>query len=234
MVALVGIAVGVAMVQSPGFFSPINAWMKSISPWPGQNLVIGGDWNWLIMIIIGAVGLALLTILVIIPHLKANKINTSELKDQIFKKSWNWWVAGIGIGLVGVLTFGMSVILTNGGSNAVLGITGYWAGVLNGLTDLTPFNWGVFMVVGIIIGSFIAAKIAGEWKMRLPKDGWTIVKQLGGGLMMGIGAAFAMGCNIGNLLSGVPQLSVGSMIASAGIILGCWLMTYLLFMRDKD
>lgn len=230
LVALIGIAIGVVMVQL-GFFTEINGFMKSVTP--GQDLVIGGDFSWIIMIIVGAVGLGLLTIFVIVPHLKENKIETSELKDSIFKKPWNWWVAGIGVGLVACLTLGMTAILAPG-KTAVLGITGYWANALRAVIGNTPLVWGTFMVVGIIIGSFIAAKIAGEWKMRLPKDGWTIVKQLGGGLLMGVGATFAMGCNIGNLLSGVPQLSIGSMVASGGIILGCWIMTYLLFMRDKD
>ena len=229
MVALVGIAIGVVMVQL-GFFKEINAFMKALTP--AQDLVIGGDFNWIVMLIVGSIGIALLAIFVIVPAIKDKK-DDLDIKEAIFKKPWNWWVAGICVGLVGCLTLGMTAILAPGGT-AVLGITGYWANALRAITYLTPLIWGTFMVVGIIIGAFIASKIAGEWKMRLPKDGWTIVKQLLGGLMMGVGGAFAMGCNIGNLLSGVPQLSIGSMVASGGIILGCWLMTYLLFMRDSD
>ena len=63
-------------------------------------------------------------------------------------------------------------------------------------------------------------------------DGKTILTQLIGGIMMGVGAAFAGGCNIGNMLSGVAVLAVGSLLVTVFIALGCWVMTYLLFMRD--
>ena len=48
---------------------------------------------------------------------------------------------------------------------------------------------------------------------------------------MGVGAIIALGCNIGNILSGFPLLSLGSLLAGAFIILGCWFMAYLMFMR---
>jgi hypothetical protein len=50
---------------------------------------------------------------------------------------------------------------------------------------------------------------------------------------MGGGAVLAAGCNIGNILSGWAQLSIGSLVAGVFIILGNWLMTYLLFMRGE-
>ena len=51
---------------------------------------------------------------------------------------------------------------------------------------------------------------------------------------MGFGAVTAAGCNITNVLGGVPQLSIHSIVDAACIMLGCWLMTYLLFMRGED
>ena len=52
---------------------------------------------------------------------------------------------------------------------------------------------------------------------------------------MGFGAVTAMGCNITNILGGVPQLSLHSIITGACIMFGSWIMAYLLFMRgDKE
>ena len=51
--------------------------------------------------------------------------------------------------------------------------------------------------------------------------------------MMGFGAVMAGGCNIGNFLSGVPMLSIGSILASVCIVAGAWLITYILFMREE-
>jgi len=48
---------------------------------------------------------------------------------------------------------------------------------------------------------------------------------------MGFGAVTAMGCNITNILGGVPQLSLHSIITGACIMFGSWIMAYLLFMR---
>ena len=88
-------------------------------------------------------------------------------------------------------------------------------------------------MIGVILGALIASLIAGEFKLRTPREGKTLLLQFVGGFIMGFGAVTAMGCNIGNLLSGIPQLSVGSIVASVGIVLGCWLMAFLLF-REKD
>jgi hypothetical protein len=88
--------------------------------------------------------------------------------------------------------------------------------------------------MGLVLGSFISALIAGEFKLRIPKDGKTLLIQLIGGVLMGFGAVTAAGCNITNVLGGVPQLSIHSIVVGVFILLGCWIMTYLLFMRKED
>ncbi|NIO07938.1 MAG: YeeE/YedE family protein, partial [Deltaproteobacteria bacterium] len=47
----------------------------------------------------------------------------------------------------------------------------------------------------------------------------------------GIGAVIAMGCNIGNSLTGLSTLSLTSLTATLFLILGTWSGTYLFFMR---
>ena len=42
------------------------------------------------------------------------------------------------------------------------------------------------------------------------------------GALMGIGGVTAMGCTVGQGLSGVSTLSLGSMVALAGILAGAW------------
>ena len=44
-----------------------------------------------------------------------------------------------------------------------------------------------------------------------------------GGILMGVGGALAMGCSVGQGLTGLSTLSYVSMIAFAGILLGAWL-----------
>src|SRR5699024_2253574 len=78
------------------------------------------------------------------------------------------------------------------------------------------------LVLGILIGSFIAAKASGEFRIRVP-DQATIIKSIFGGIGMGVGAAIAGGCTVGNAMVSTAQfeyqgwVSMVFMIAGAGI-----------------
>ena len=48
---------------------------------------------------------------------------------------------------------------------------------------------------------------------------------------MGVGAQIAGGCNIGHSLTGLSVLSVASAVTTISILLGAWVMAYLLFIR---
>lgn len=79
----------------------------------------------------------------------------------------------------------------------------YWSGSI-GLLDRSIFSDATsVMNIGIMIGAFAAASLAGRFapKFRLPSR--EIVLALIGGLMMGYGARLAYGCNIGAYLGGV-------------------------------
>jgi hypothetical protein len=91
-------------------------------------------------------------------------------------------------------------------------------------------SWETFLVIGVVIGAGISAGIAGEFKLRAPGPG-RLIQQFIGGLLLGIGAVIANGCNIGHVLSGIPQLAISSIIAGFSIIIGCWVTAYLLLMR---
>ena len=80
-----------------------------------------------------------------------------------------------------------------------LGITGPSANIMQFLVtgDGKFINWGVFLVLGIFIGSFIGAKASNEFRVRVP-DAATILRSGLGGILMGIGATLAGGCSIGN------------------------------------
>ena len=89
---------------------------------------------------------------------------------------------------------------------------------------------GRFLVLGIFIGSYIAARGAKEFKWRLP-DKITIRNSAIGGICMGFGASVAGGCSIGNGLVATATLSWQGWIALASMILGTWFMSYFIFVR---
>jgi uncharacterized membrane protein YedE/YeeE len=90
---------------------------------------------------------------------------------------------------------------------------------------VTP-NMAVFAGAGL--GAVLSAVATGEFSVRLP-DRETLPYATTGGLLMGVGASLAPGCNIGNMFTGVAQLSVHGLVASAGMVAGAYAATRLLY-----
>jgi uncharacterized protein len=151
---------------------------------------------------------------------------TPTLYERIFKRGWGWLVTGIVIGLIGVVAF---VLSAESGRNYPLGITGGYNTISKSLiTNTNALSWESMLLIGTIVGAGIAARIAGEFKLRAPAPG-IILQTFAGGFLMAFGAVTSSGCNIGHILSGVPQLSIGSIVGGASIVLGGWIAAYILF-----
>jgi len=155
-----------------------------------------------------------------------------ELYDKTFKKGWSWWVTGIVIGIIGVLAFPLSAAT---GRNDALCLVCGWEGLTQFIItgDGGQINWVTYFVFGIIIGAAISAVIAGEFKVRVPEANRLIMQFIGGALI-GIGALIAGSCNIGHILSGIPQLALSSIVMGIFLVMGSWLATYFLFLREKE
>jgi hypothetical protein len=74
-------------------------------------------------------------------------------------------------------------------------------------------------VAGILAGAFLMALKSGLFKISV-QDKTVLLRASLGGLMMGVGAMLAGGCNIGQGLSGVSTLSVESILAAIFIFMG--------------
>ena len=116
----------------------------------------------------------------------------------LFEKRWNPNATALAVGVLAAVAYPLSAAT---GRNAGLGITTPSANVVSFLAtgDSSFADWGVWFVLGIIPGSFIAAKGSGEFRLRAP-DARTAVRAVWGGIFMGIGASIAGGCTIGNSL----------------------------------
>jgi hypothetical protein len=231
-VAAVGLTTG-ALMTNAGPLVQAKSWLQSVSNLGNLTLFgAAGELTPIFMIIVGIVGLALMFFFWGWPAIRKRReaneplIKFDNFVESTFKKGWSWWITGIAIGII--LTAGYVA------SNGVVGITGGWMDISLWITTQNIIMWPGFIIFGIIIGSLVSAVIGKEFKFRVPKDGFTLFKQFIGGGLMGFGAVTAMGCNITNILGGVPQLSLHSIVTGAFIIIGCWIAAYLLFMWRQD
>ncbi len=92
--------------------------------------------------------------------------------------------------------------------------------------------WLVVLVVSLVIGSMVSAKMSGRFKL-LPKSPDEIIIALLGGILVGIGAAWATGCVVGNIMSGWALMSVGNILFGVVVLLTNWLTTYIYMMGGK-
>lgn len=77
--------------------------------------------------------------------------------------------------------------------------------------------------VGIMLGAAVAASLAGVWVLRR-RIAWRVA--LGavlGGIVMGIGARLAGGCNIGAYLGGISTGNLAGWLWGVGALAGTWL-----------
>ena len=89
-------------------------------------------------------------------------------------------------------------------------------------------GFGLALITGVFGGAFASAAMSGTLRWTLPAGRDVVRIALGGGLM-GIGAVFAGGCNIGQGLSGLSTCSIFALLAIVGTVLGLrlglvWLM----------
>jgi uncharacterized membrane protein YedE/YeeE len=85
--------------------------------------------------------------------------------------------------------------------------------------DIPAPGFGVPFLAGMLIGALASAAMAGQFHWVAP-SGQQVGPCLLGGLLMGIGAVFAGGCNIGNGLTGISTTSAQSLLALLAIVAG--------------
>jgi uncharacterized membrane protein YedE/YeeE len=239
MTAALGLTLA-AIFTAMGFLAPVKDALQTVKvPGEGPSLTLASITG--LSYPVAAIGLAIVLGLIWWYFAQKNKgeevfnaHKDASMADKIFKHGWGWVPTGIVIGLIGIASFPLSAA---SGRNYPLGITSGWVKIGQMFMPSVPFEnslkWDMWLIVGIVVGAAIAALIAKEFKFRVPKTSM-LVQAFIGGALMGFGAVCSTGCNIGHILSGVPQLSIGSFIAGASIILGAWLAAYFMFVRPMN
>jgi uncharacterized membrane protein YedE/YeeE len=82
-------------------------------------------------------------------------------------------------------------------------------------------TFGIAGVLGMIVGSGAMALATRSFRWEGFGSVEDVANHVVGGLLMGFGGVTALGCTIGQGLSGVSTLAVGSILALASIVAGC-------------
>lgn len=143
---------------------------------------------------------------------------------------WDWRQAGLVLGLMGTVAWLVAWPTGWHYGVGVVGATGPWVQAL--IDGPQALNWGSFMVLSMPIGAFVAAWRKKNLRWQVPNMSST-ARMLTAGLVMGISATLAGGCNIGHGFSGIPTLALSSLTATLFTFLGAWLGNYMRFVRPQ-
>ena len=148
----------------------------------------------------------------------------APLYAAIFARPWLVWGAAVLVATLNVFLFAFdrpwtaSDGLRNWGDWALTGV-----GLVRRPDLLPPWLYsGSILNVGVIVGGTIAALLSREFAIRVPARA-ELAKGGAGGLLMGIGAVLAFGCNIGGFFSATSALSLSGLGMMLGLGAGAFI-----------
>ncbi|MFG3320367.1 YeeE/YedE family protein [Streptomyces sp. NPDC048171] len=145
-------------------------------------------------------------------------------------------------GALALAVLGAGVLLVSGGAWGVTSAFSLWGSELVGALGGHPENWtwwrqpgnaemlaGPVLAdktsltdIGIMIGAAVAAAVGGTWALHRGIPWRTALAAVLGGLLMGVGARLAGGCNIGAYLAGIASGSLSGWLWGAFALAGTW------------
>lgn len=135
-----------------------------------------------------------------------------------------WWVSGhLGFVAEHPETLDTAYLGTAGGRMQALSFTSPMARTIDWFINfdaLTTLSMGVVLVVGVVLGAFAYSMYERSFQWEGFRSTQDTALHIGGGALMGIGGVVAGGCTVGQGLSGMSTLSLTSLIALTGIMLG--------------
>ena len=164
-------------------------------------------------------------------------VATSRGMARIVRGAWPMLVGAV---VLAVLAAG--VLLVSGGIWGVTSAFGLWGAKALQVVGLHPEAWAFWQQpvqaaqlqapvladktsltnIGIIVGAALAATAAGTYTLRQRVPIRTATAALLGGVLLGVGARLASGCNIGAYLGGISTGSLSGWIWGLTALAGTW------------
>lgn len=156
---------------------------------------------------------------------------------RVIRGSWPMLAGGVVLAALGG-----AVLVVSGGGWGVTGAFALWGSKLVALLGGNPEAWAYWQQegmaetwaaplltdkttltdLGIILGAAIASAAAGAWTLHRKIPPRTAAAAILGGILMGIGARLASGCNIGAYLGGIASGSLHGWVWGLAAIGGTW------------
>jgi uncharacterized protein len=139
-----------------------------------------------------------------------------------------WWVSGrLGFVAEHPLTLEPTFVATNSRRMEALSFVAPVAYTMDWLILFSDtsrvLTLGIVSTLGVVVGSAAAALAGGSFRWEGFAGTEDTANHVVGALLMGAGGVTALGCTIGQGLSGVSTLALGSFLALMGILAGGWL-----------
>jgi uncharacterized membrane protein YedE/YeeE len=99
------------------------------------------------------------------------------------------------------------------------------------LTSALQPDFPIGAVIGVVAGAFAAAQSAGQLRWEVPDDAREMRRHMLGAFLMGFGGVSALGCTIGQGVTGLSTLSLGSIVAISSMFVGARVGLYWLVER---
>jgi len=97
---------------------------------------------------------------------------------------------------------------------------GQLAGYVKQGFSASYFSFGVIAVLGVILGSFLWALISRSFRFEWFVDTKDAVMHAIGAVLMGFGGVLGLGCTVGQAITGVSTLAMGSFLVFGSIVFG--------------
>ena len=155
--------------------------------------------------------------------------------SRVLRGSWPIWAGAIVLAVLNSL-----VLLTTGRPWGVTSAFRLWASKIMDAVGLDVASWSFWNErpglnaslladntsvanFGIILGALVASAAAGAFTFYKKVPGRTVAAGIIGGILMGYGATFAAGCNIGAYFSGIASGSLHGYVWAVFALVGTYI-----------
>lgn len=148
-------------------------------------------------------------------------------RDRTFRGSFDNTLAGLAAGAVCAAAWVITGVAGNDDFEPVaLEGVSFIAPVGNALNYLMTYTgstigFGIATVGGVIAGSFVYAILSGTFRIETFTSRGDMINHLVAGVLMGFGGVLSLGCTVGQGITGISTLALGSVLTALSIVFGC-------------